>query len=262
MWREAARIRLLLTNDDGYEAQGLQTLAAVLRLRHEVYVVAPDREQSASGHAISVRRPLYVDPDPGKGPETDFRVRGTPADCVKLALERLMPGPPDLILSGINHGTNLGRDVFYSGTVSAAVEGIFQGIPAVALSCHAPKMRQLTWIATFVARWIEGPHFPPPVGVLYNVNFPDFDPARNPPRQLAWVRLGRREYRNRFERRLDAEGRPYFWLIGQPWDRLGEVDTDVEALSQGYVTVTPIHTDITEYQVLAHKPERELISQV
>lgn len=249
-----------MTNDDGADALGLVTLAGVLGEVHEVFVVAPDREQSASGHAISVRRPISVEPDPEAGPSQHYRVGGTPADCVKLALERLLPGRPDLILSGINHGTNLGRDVFYSGTVSAAVEGVFQGVPAVALSSESTDPAVLRWIARFVCRWIEGPHLPPPPGVLYNVNFPAFNGRTGEPRQLAWVRLGRREYRNRFERRMGPDGRPAYWLLGQPWDRLGEVDTDVDALAQGFVTVTPIHTDITHYPVLAHKPERETIA--
>lgn len=240
---------VLLTNDDGIFAPGLRALREVWERQEdcEVYVVAPAEERSASGHAITLFRPLMVEEVifPGslvKG----WSVGGTPADAVKLAVGALLPRPPDLIISGINRGPNLGSDVFYSGTVSAAIEGTILGIRSVAVSLAAYEDGEYGLAARFSQHLIrEALRHKWPPGVLLNVNVPPLEPEEIA--GVAITRLGVRHYRNIFDRRVDPRGRVYYWLTGEAVDGDEPEDSDVMALRQNLISVTPVHLDLTHH---------------
>lgn len=240
---------ILLTNDDGITAPGINALRVVLEQIQglEVWSVAPDRERSASGHAITFYRPLFplqVEIPGAKSP--CYSVTGTPADAAKLAIEAILPRTPDLVISGVNLGANLGTDLFYSGTVAAALEGPILGIPAIAASLDSFKDADFSAAAQFTAELAvkvlaEGL----PAGTLLNVNVP----AR-PREQIDGVRItkmGRRLYRDQWDRREDPRGRTYYWLAGKLADLDNDPDSDVVAVNEGYISVTPIQLDLTRY---------------
>lgn len=247
-------MRILLTNDDGIHAPGIQALRKSLEAVAEIYVVAPEQERSAMGHAITMHKPLHARPMEYGTASRGWGVNGTPADCAKLGVEALLSDRPDLLLSGINNGSNLGRDVFYSGTVSAAMEGVFLGIPSMALSLENGTAEGFQWVSRFMRWWIESSEFRmPSPDILYNINFPGVN--RGNPKGLRVVRLGKREYANEFHRRVDPRGREYFWLAGRPvMDRLSDLDTDVGAVANGYVALTPIHMNLTAEAELSRIP--------
>jgi 5'-nucleotidase len=236
-------MRILLTNDDGIEAFGLQCLRQVLGSNHDLYIVAPEKEQSAMSHAITMHKPLHAHAVPypdAKG----WSVNGTPSDCAKLGIEALLPHRPQLLLSGINQGSNLGRDVFYSGTVSAATEGMFLEVPSIAVSYAGRDEAGLTWAAEFVAWWLTDKSFVPPLaGTFYNVNIPNIKEGL--PTTMVRVPLGRREYNNDFHRRVDPRGNEYYWLAGNPWDDTADPNTDVGALAGGLITLTVLDMEVT-----------------
>lgn len=244
-------MKVLLTNDDGIFAEGLQVLARHFEKIAETYVVAPDHEQSAAGHSITMHRPLRAEkvkflhsPD-----LPAWAVNGTPADCVKLAVEAVLPVKPDLIVSGINRGANLGTDVLYSGTVSAAIEGAILGYPAIAVSLTEYKDPVYDAAAEFVctlAKTIIEKKLPP--DTLLNVNVPGC--PKEELKGMAVTRLGVRQYKNAFEERKDPRGRAYYWLAGELVDGEEGEDTDVAAIKRCAVSVTPIHFDLTDRQLL------------
>jgi 5'-nucleotidase len=243
-------MHILISNDDGIQARGIQTLRRILEIDHEVSVVAPERQQSAMGHAITMHKPLYARPVVYGPKSRGWRVNGTPADCVKLALGALLSKPPDLVLSGINHGSNLGQDVFYSGTVSAAMEAMFLGFPALALSLEDDANDGFEWVASFMRWWLEQPQFVLPLpGVVYNVNFPSL--GRGLPQNLVVVRLGQRDYANEFQRAIDPRGQEYYWIAGTRRDNLESWDTDVAQHHRGAITLTPLHALLTDQATLA-----------
>jgi 5'-nucleotidase len=240
---------ILVTNDDGIHARGLRALAEALGGLGEVQVVAPDREQSAVGHALTLHRPLRVEvPEEGWS-----AVNGTPSDCVNLAILGLLPEPPVLVVSGINHGSNLGDDVTYSGTVAAAMEAALLGIPAMAVSQAEPDAGGFE-AAAEVARLlaarvlVEGL----PRQTLLNVNVPAGRPAG-----IRVTRLGRRVYREKAVREVDPRGRPYYWIGAGPpeWDQ--DEDSDIVAVRAGFAAVTPVHLDLTSYPVLRRMADWE-----
>jgi 5'-nucleotidase len=244
----SARPNILVSNDDGIHAPGLTALAAALEKLGEVYVVAPDRERSAVGHALTLHRPLRVD---ALGPRR-YAVNGTPTDCVNLAILGILPVRPDVVVAGINNGSNLGDDVTYSGTVSAAMEGSLLGVPAVAVSLvdasgdadYRPAARTAVEVTRLFLKGRES-------GVtLVNVNVP-----RGEPRGLRMTRLGRRVYSEKVTEQRDPRGKVYYWIgAGPPAWEAGE-DTDFAAVHAGYVSVTPLHLDLTSYDGLrALKP--------
>jgi 5'-nucleotidase len=243
-------VRILLSNDDGLRAPGIKAMAEALARLGEVWVVAPDRERSAVSHAISLHQPLRAE-------QIDARtiaVDGTPTDCVYLALNHFMPDPPDLVVSGINRGANLGNDVLYSGTVSAAMEGALFGFPALAISLCLPDRHLATApppdfsaaasLGVAFAEALTQSRLPP--GSLLNVNVPALPRA-----EIAGVklcRLGYTDWADEVTVRADPRGRPYFWIGG---DRNGHDaidDSDNEGIRAGYCTVTPIHYDLTDYR--------------
>lgn len=244
-------MRILLTNDDGIRAEGLHALRrACLAAGHRVWTVAPDRERSGSGHAITLESPLYVEEVSfHDGGPVGYSVSGTPADCAKLAIRAICEEPPDLVLSGINRGPNLGTDVFYSGTVSAAIEAIILGVPAVALSLCGYENLDYRYAAAYAVRLAAMiAERGVPEHALLNVNFPAIDHDRI--RGTAVTRLGERRYRNVFERRIDDSERAYYCLLEESLDHRDEPATDVWAIGRGLVSLTPVRIDLTDHGLL------------
>jgi 5'-nucleotidase len=237
-------VRLLLSNDDGFEAAGLRALADALEPVSELWVVAPTTEQSAQSHSLTMHKPLRAHP---RGPRR-WAVTGTPADCIYVALHHLMrDGEPDVVVSGINNGSNLGPDVHYSGTVAAAREACLHGRQAIAVSLHRkhddPELHWAT-AAACAARVVRAlVHAPLPTGIFLNVNVPNLPAADL--RGLKGCRLGERVYDPLVVERLDPRGRPYLW-IGGPHLHFGDdPDGDGSSVEAGWTTVTPLSAAIT-----------------
>jgi 5'-nucleotidase len=243
-------MRLLITNDDGILATGMECLIAAAEPLGEVTVVAPDREQSATSHSLTLHHPVR----PVRRGERRWQVDGTPTDCVMLALEALMPDRPDFVLSGINHGQNMGEDVLYSGTVAAAMEGLALGVPSIAISFAGgdlrtdvsrlkeqvkvltPVLKHLTSLAEF------------PRDTLFNVNLPPVDAEAV--KGIKLTRLGRRVYSQSVAPMKDPWGRQIYWIGGGEITWTGEPDSDFRAIQDGYISVTPLHLDLTHFDVL------------
>ncbi|HEX6558910.1 MAG TPA: 5'/3'-nucleotidase SurE [Longimicrobiales bacterium] len=239
-------MRILVTNDDGYLAHGIQVLSDAARELGTVHVVAPDREQSATSHSLTLHYPLRA----RTVNESVQVVDGTPTDCVVLALGELLPGKPDFVLSGINHGPNLGDDVLYSGTVAAAMESTILGIPSVAISYTGQEPTALTQWRELIVRLLKQllvrDDFPPET--LLNINLPAVAPA-----DVAGVRvttLGRRAYVGSLTRAKDPNGREYFWIGGGESKWWGGPEVDFRAIHSGYIAITPLHLDLTNYKLL------------
>jgi 5'-nucleotidase len=240
---------ILLTNDDGVAAAGLQALAEVLPAIGTVYVVAPDGERNATSHSLTLRGPIYVEP---RG-ERRFAVQGTPTDCVNLALHRLLPRRPDLVVSGINHGGNLCEDVTYSGTVAAALEARLLGVPSLAVSLVSrdefffpPAAR----VACRLARWVLAKGLPP--GVFLNVNVPGLVDGTEG--RIRWTRLGRKRYGDFLQVDRDGQGREFYRYGADALrfiDGPGSADADWKSVEQGWVSVTPLRLDMTDEAFLA-----------
>jgi 5'-nucleotidase len=243
-------MRLLATNDDGILAHGLECLVAAAEPLGEVTVVAPDREQSATSHSLTLHHPLR----PVKRGERRWQVDGTPTDCVMLAVEALMPEKPDWVLSGINHGQNMGEDVLYSGTVAAAMEGLSLGVPAIAVSfaggdlrADVTRLREQIATLTNVLRHItELPAFPR--DTLLNINLPPVPGDKV--KGIRLTRLGRRVYSQSVTPLKDPWGRQIYWIGGGDITWTGEADSDFHAINEGYVSVTPLHLDLTHFSIL------------
>jgi len=243
-------MQILITNDDGIDALGIQTLWQTLAEIAQVTVVAPDSERSGCSQAITVRNPIRVDVYPVDVANViTWRVSGTPTDCVKIALEAIMPEPPDIIIAGINHGSNLGTDVLYSGTVSAAIEGAIHGIPSLAVSLDAvgdSDFRPAAQVTKKLVEILRGKKLPP--NTLLNVNVPALPQEQLGKRLI--TKLGVRQYINTFERRCDSQGRIYYWMGGSVANVDNDPDSDIVAVSNGHVSITPIHFDLTNYNII------------
>lgn len=249
-----AQPRILVSNDDGIHARGLRTLTEALEPHGEVWVVAPDRERSATSHSISLHNPLRI----REVGVRRFSVDGTPTDSVYLALHHILPAPPDVVFSGINHGPNLGNDVLYSGTVSAAMEGALFGHRAVAMSlCLNEKSRERERPPFFetagqVAVRLLGAvmEAPMPSGVLLNVNVPDLPFEDLEGNRLC--RLGFNDWAESVSERRDPRNRPYFWIGGSRSARDEVAGSDVNAVADRQVAITPIHYDLTDYRSFSY----------
>ena len=234
---------ILVSNDDGIHSDGLRALADAVATHGRVVVVAPDREQSAASHALTLHRPLRIDEvEPGR-----YTVDGTPTDCVNLGINAILRERPALVISGINKGANLGDDVTYSGTVSAAMEGTLLGVPSIAVSQVGRGSYDFSIAAAFtselVARVLANPM---PADTLLNVNVPQFENGERP-RGVALTRMGKRRYGDAIVEKVDPRGRKYYWIGGEELSFLEEEGTDFDAVSRGCISVTPIHLDLTNY---------------
>jgi 5'-nucleotidase len=242
-------MRFLISNDDGILAHGLDCLVRAAEPLGEVWVVAPDREQSAMSHSLTLHHPLR----PVKRGERRWQVDGTPTDCVMVGVEALLPQRPDFVLSGVNHGQNMGEDVLYSGTVAAAMEGLALGIPSIAFSFAGGDLRAdvsllerqipaLTALITHLTslQW--------PRNTLLNVNLP---PLIGPHVEgVRLTRLGQRLYSGSLQEMKDPWGRTVYWIGGGQATWSGTPDADFQAVRDGYISVTPLHLDLTHRELL------------
>lgn len=246
-----SRPSLLLVNDDGIFAPGLAAFCDALQAWGDVTVVAPAAEQSGVGHGITYLHPLLAHREFRNGTFFGWRVEGSPADCVRLGILQLCPRKPDVVLSGINAGCNIGINVLYSGTVAAAIEGAFFGVPSVAVS---------QWLDDSPPDYVATAHRAaalakelvvraPASGALWNLNFPAVRSGW--PKGVRTVTMGVRRHTETMEQRIDPRGRPYYWTGWEPIrNHHADPGTDLEALQQGYITVTPLRFDLTETAAL------------
>ena len=238
-----SRPRILVTNDDGVFSEGIERLAAALSEVGEVVTVAPDQERSAAGHSLTLHHPLRAK----LVGDNRWSVDGTPTDCVNWGVLHLMKDArPKLLFSGINLGLNLGDDVTYSGTVSAAFEGTLIGIPSVAISQEIETGFTFDAAAVFAARLAhELLARPLPTGTLINVNVP-----AGTPRGVKVVKLGKRRYGEAVIEKIDPRGRPYYWIGSTPPTGELQEGTDLSAVAEKFVSMTPLHLDLTDYRAL------------
>jgi len=238
-------ILILVTNDDGVRAEGIERLRRAMSTIGEVIVVAPETQKSGASHALTLSDPLRSN----RIDENTLTVDGTPTDCVLLAMRGLLDRKPDLVVSGMNHGPNLGDDVTYSGTVAAAFEGTLLGVPSIAMSvaswekCSFDSAERF---ATIIARQVLKHGLPE--GTLLNVNVPSI-----PPEEIKGIRvtkLGKRVYRDVVVKKQDPRGRDYYWIGGQPPIWCAGEGTDFEAVEEGMISVTPLQLDLTDYKSL------------
>ena len=238
-------MRILLSNDDGCTAPGLLALAEVLRSAHQVDIVAPDRNRSAASNSLTIFHPLRVQ----RHADGTVCVDGTPTDCVHIALSSLLDETPDMVVSGINNGPNLGDDTLYSGTVAAAMEGRHLGLAAVAVSCAAYNPKHYETAARATLRIVERLREEPfPGNTILNVNVPDL--PWNELKGFEVTRLGHRHKAERVEQAFDPRGRPIYWLGPAGAGADCGPGTDFHAVEQGYVSITPLVVDLTRHNVL------------
>lgn len=246
--RERGTKRILVCNDDGIQSAGLQVLACALEELGEVWVVAPDREQSACSHSLTLGRPLRRKRWKELGPRY-FAINGTPTDCVLLAAKKILPHPPDLIVSGINKGENLGDDITYSGTVSAAIEGTILGIPSFAISLVARRDFNFTPAASFAVRLArEILRRGLPGNTFLNVNVPG---TSRRPGAYKITRLGKRVYGDSVQEKADRWGRKFYTIGGNHMGCADTVESDFRAIGQNCISITPLHLDWTNDASLA-----------
>jgi len=239
-------MKILISNDDGILARGLGLLAEACATVGQVTVVAPDREQSGTSHSLTLHRPLRAT----RRSDGAYQVDGTPTDCVLLALGALMPDKPDFVISGVNHGPNMGEDVLYSGTVAAAMEGLAAGIPSVAISYGSFDLEHLDSHRAGLQRLLRDvlavPQFPK--DTLLNVNLPAV-----PGDQVKGVKvthLGSRVFHEEIARMKDPWGRDIYWIGGGHVTWTGGAESDFQAVQDGYISLTPLHVDMTNYELM------------
>lgn len=253
-----SRLRILISNDDGITAEGIRVLARSMSILGEVFVVAPDRPRSAAGHGITLHKPIHVaEYDLGSTVQA-YSVNGTPADCIKVGINAIMAdGKPDLVLSGINAGANLGTDVLYSGTVSAAAEGVIQGIPAIAVSISSIQPAHFEDASSYMVQLVQYlVHMGIPKDTLLNVNVPDIPTQQI--KDVSVTKLGVRKYDSTYEKRIDPLGRTYYWLAGNLIDLQNDPDTDVHAITENKISISPIRLDLTNRQLLQSAQDWQL----
>jgi 5'-nucleotidase len=238
---------ILISNDDGITGPGLLPLKQALDAIGEVTVIVPDRQRSASGHAKTMHKPLRIQKVKLADGSAAYSSTGSPSDCVALAVLGLLPTTPDIVISGINLGANVGQDITYSGTLAAAFEGTISDIPSIAASLDTYEGGDFTYAAHFVARLAaEVLTRGLPDNVLLNVNVPNVAEQKIAGAEI--TRLGRRLYRDELLRRKDPRGRDYYWIGGQRPTGHADEGTDIWALATNRVSVTPIHLDMTDYR--------------
>jgi len=243
---------ILVTNDDGIGAEGLLTLKNALTCLSEVLVVAPDREQSGTSHSLTLNHPLRL----REVAESFMSIDGTPTDCVLLACNGLLKNKPDLVVAGINHGPNLGEDVIYSGTVAAAIEGVLQGVPSIAISVAGRAPYSFDVASSFaikLARMVLGGGNSQ---TLLNVNVPNL-PVGNISR-VRITKLGNRVYRDLLIKKVDPRGKNYYWIGGDEPSWRSAEDTDCRAIEEGMISVTPLMLDMTDYDKISEMEKLNL----
>lgn len=243
---------ILVTNDDGITAPGLEALAQVMSSIGEVVIVAPDSPQSAMGHAITINRPLRLDKVNLHGPLTAYQCSGTPVDCVKLAVNKILNRKPDLLVSGINHGSNSSINVIYSGTMSAAMEGAIEGIPSIGFSLlnfslDADFNAAKHYVKIITQNILK---IGLPINTLLNVNIPSL--AIKKIKGVRICRQANAKWQEEFDERIDPNKRKYYWLTGKFVNMDKGDDTDEWALKQGYVSVVPVQFDFTAHHAIPH----------
>jgi 5'-nucleotidase len=243
-------MKILLTNDDGIYSEGIQALKSQLDNIAEVIVIAPDRERSTVGHAMTLHKPLRIRPVKVNGGSEGYSVSGTPADCVVIGLLEIMKHKrPDLVVSGINRGPNLGDDIIYSGTVSAAMEGAMRNIPSLAISIAAYEDFKFESAALFTKNLISHlikddlPH-----NLILNINVPNIDYDRIEGIEI--IKHGKRVYQNELKIIYDPQGTTHYWLGGDLPEGKIEPDTDFEAIYNHKVSITPLSLDLTNYSIM------------
>jgi 5'-nucleotidase len=246
-----SRPLILVSNDDGITAPGIKNLVEAIKHLGEVVIVAPDSPQSAMGHAVTISKPLRLDKTDLYGSIEAWQCSGTPADCVKLAVDKVLHRKPDLLVSGINHGSNSSINVLYSGTMSAAMEGAIEGIPAVGFSlCNFAYDADFSYskkVARMVAQNILDNGLPP--ATLLNVNIPNL--KEDAIKGIKVCRQANAKWEEEFTERLDPNGRKYFWLTGRFVNNDKGEDTDEWALANGFVSIVPVHFDLTAHHAIS-----------
>lgn len=242
------QLKILVSNDDGIDSAGIYALVSALKEIAEVIVVAPHKEQSAVGHAITMQTPLRVFEYQKDGKFFGFAVDGTPADCVKIGIRNLMSSPPDLVVSGINHGSNTAINIIYSGTVSAAREAAIMDVPSIAISVTSHAVMNF-FFAAKVAKNLSliVSEKGLPKGTMLNVNVPNL-----PENEIAGVMItkqGKSKWDDIYEKRVDPYGRNYYWLTGNLFELDHSLEFDQAAIKKNYVSISPIHFDLTDYQM-------------
>ncbi|BAY87242.1 stationary-phase survival protein SurE [Calothrix parasitica NIES-267] len=258
-------MRLLISNDDGIYAAGIRALANTMaEAGHEVSVVCPDRERSATGHGLTLHQPIRAEiVESLFHPSIKaWACDGTPSDCVKLALWALLDSPPELVLSGINQGANLGTEILYSGTVSAAMEGLIEGIPSVAFSLNSYSSKDFSGAANFAKVLVEQlAQKPLSDSILLNVNIPAVESSQI--KGVKFTRQGVRRYVDVFDKRIDPRGKTYYWLTGEVLEDVEppaslnapeNIPIDVRVINDNYISITPLHYNLTYAEGLKHLP--------
>ncbi len=241
----ASEVQILLTNDDGFRAAGIQALKQAVSHLGKVIVVAPEREQSAASHALTLTSPLRMN----WVSEDTISVDGTPTDCVLLAMRGLIERKPDILISGVNHGPNLGDDVTYSGTVAAAFEGTLLGLPSIAISVTSWHDCNFEAAKAFAPKIVKAVlEHGLPNGALLNVNVPSLSPEEI--KGVKVTKMGKRVYQDAVVKKTDPRGRDYYWIGGKPPIWCPGEETDFDAVEAGMISVTPLHLDLTDYKAL------------
>jgi 5'-nucleotidase len=248
---------ILVTNDDGVHSPGIIALYRAMKDLGDAYIVAPDRERSAAGHSLTMHRPLRAE----EIREHVFSLNGTPTDCVTIGINKLLPERPALVVSGINKGANLGDDITYSGTVSAAVEGTIFGIPSLAFSLIADRHYHFETAASFAVKIASyALEHSLPYDTLLNVNVPNV--VKEHIRGIRFTRQGKRVYDGSIQETFDPWGQKHYWIGGgQPFWERGE-DMDIEAVQANYISVTPIHLDLTNYDALGYFKSKWAVADI
>lgn len=247
-------MKILISNDDGILANGIRALIEALSTRHEVYVVAPDRERSAAGHSLTLHSPLRVEEVDAKyGAKRCWMTTGTPGDCVKLAINAILDEneKPDLVISGINHGPNLGADILYSGTVSCAMEGAMMGYPSIATSLASMRneYEDFLFSANFIAELLNrlDTYKIPPKTIL-NINIPGLD--KEDISGIEITELGRRMFTDAYEKRIDPRGKVYYWMAGELITEPVNASTDIAAVRNNKISITPVTYEMTRLNIM------------
>lgn len=252
-------MKILISNDDGILANGIRALIEALAPYHDVYVVAPDRERSAAGHSLTLQTPLRVEEvDPKYGAKRCWMTTGTPGDCVKLAINAILSEDekPDLVISGINHGPNLGADILYSGTVSCAMEGAMMGYPSIATSLASMRneYEDFKVTAAFVGKLIgKLDTYKIPPKTILNINVPGLE--KDDIAGIAVTELGSRMFTDEYEKRIDPRGKVYYWMAGELITEPDDANTDISAVRNNLISVTPITYEMTRINIMQELEE-------